>query len=245
MANYTMTLQTLLDAKVSLGLADYPIFDESYRTALNNKITDHFRYREIGAETPAMFTFLLNRTMKEIMPLYNQYYSSALLTFNPLYNADYTQTDNKTGSANGTTTNNLTQTNDLSTGTNGTVTIDNDKTNTHDLKDIFSETPQTKVSEIDITGDTYATNADLQHNVDTIAENGTSTTDETVTNTGTVKNTGTVTHEITNTDDYARHVSGNTGNKNYSEMLLDFRKTFINTDMMVISELENLFMGVW
>lgn len=47
------------------------------------------------------------------------------------------------------------------------------------------------------------------------------------------------------TDEYIQHVYGKTGGKNSSELLLDFRKTFLNIDMMVIEELEPLFFGLY
>jgi hypothetical protein len=57
MAHYTVELDSLIRNNYDLGLKDYPIFDESYRDALNKKILDHFRFREIGFETPARFKF--------------------------------------------------------------------------------------------------------------------------------------------------------------------------------------------
>lgn len=66
----------LLNYGVDLGLRDYPIFDESYRDALNQKIVDHFFDREIGTETPALFVMYLNRTMQEHMPQINRVYEA-------------------------------------------------------------------------------------------------------------------------------------------------------------------------
>lgn len=59
-----------------LGLSEYPIFDESYRKHLNAGIVEHFRYRRIAAETPALFIFFVNRKMNENMPLYNEFYKA-------------------------------------------------------------------------------------------------------------------------------------------------------------------------
>ena len=50
-----------------IGLSTYPIFDEEYRTQLNNKIIDHFYFREIGMETVDNFAWFLRRKMNEIM----------------------------------------------------------------------------------------------------------------------------------------------------------------------------------
>lgn len=50
---------------------------------------------------------------------------------------------------------------------------------------------------------------------------------------------------IKNLDDYVDSVFGKQGGDTYSEMLMKFRETFLNIDMLVIENLETLFMGVW
>ena len=47
-----------------------------------------------------------------------------------------------------------------------------------------------------------------------------------------------------NMDEYVTKVSGLTGITN-SNALMQFRETFINTDMLVIDELKELFMGIY
>ena len=61
-----------------IGLDKYPIFDETYRHGLNDKIIEHFYFREIGFETAAQFAFYLRRTMNEIMPKYNKMFQAQL-----------------------------------------------------------------------------------------------------------------------------------------------------------------------
>ena len=61
-----------------IGLNEYPIFDEDYRIGLNDKIIDHFFFREIGFETAGQFAFYLRRTMNEPMPKYNALYLAQL-----------------------------------------------------------------------------------------------------------------------------------------------------------------------
>lgn len=53
------------------------------------------------------------------------------------------------------------------------------------------------------------------------------------------------TTKIDNIDDYIESVFGKQGTETYSEMLMKFRNTFINIDMLVIENLESLFMGLW
>lgn len=47
---------------------------------------------------------------------------------------------------------------------------------------------------------------------------------------------------FTNTDEYLEHITGKRGTKTYSAMLLEYRKTLLNIDMLIINELEELFM---
>lgn len=50
---------------------------------------------------------------------------------------------------------------------------------------------------------------------------------------------------LSNTEDYLEHVIGSNGGESFSKRLNDYRATFINIDMMVINELEELFFGLW
>lgn len=91
MAHYTMTLNDLI-GKYDIGLKDYPIYEEKHREELNNKIINHYRFREIGLETPSLFIYYLNQKMDEIMPYYNQLFHSESIEFNPLYNIEIIET---------------------------------------------------------------------------------------------------------------------------------------------------------
>lgn len=46
-------------------------------------------------------------------------------------------------------------------------------------------------------------------------------------------------------EDYLEHVSGKRGSVTYSKMIMEFRDSFLNIDMMIINELNSLFMGLW
>lgn len=55
------------------------------------------------------------------------------------------------------------------------------------------------------------------------------------------KNTG----SFDSTEDYLEHVKGKRSGITYSKMLEEYRKTFLNIDMMVINDLNDLFMQLW
>lgn len=88
-ADYKETPAVIASARPKVFDFNYPIYDPSYKGALETKIINHYYFREIGAETAAQFKFMLARTLNEIMPYYNQLYKSADLEFNPFYDVDY------------------------------------------------------------------------------------------------------------------------------------------------------------
>lgn len=125
---------------------DYPIFNETYRTVLQDKIIRHYYMREIGCETFGLWQLMLCDKLNEIMPYYNQLYNSQLLEIEPLINnmstsstsetntADHTFIGNNKLSSNGTDTTNVSEShnsreedtgNSQSTQTN-TGTVKND-----------------------------------------------------------------------------------------------------------------------
>ena len=83
MTAYTIALREVVKM-YDLGLKDYPIFDEDYRKELNNLIFEHFKFREIGFETPEMFIDRLNHRMRLIMPARNRVYLSLRKDLDPL-----------------------------------------------------------------------------------------------------------------------------------------------------------------
>lgn len=74
----------------------YPIFDEDYKSILQNKILEHYYTREIAFESVGLFKLKLRTKMREIMPKYNNLYSSLKnITIDKLFNdTDYTILNN-------------------------------------------------------------------------------------------------------------------------------------------------------
>lgn len=88
-----MELGTLVKRGYQLALNNYPIFDEGHRLILNNKIIQHYYFREICCDSPERFNFYLETKMNEIMPYYNQLYKTELLEYNPLATEFYSETN--------------------------------------------------------------------------------------------------------------------------------------------------------
>ena len=174
-------------------------------------------------------------------------------------------TNNGTKNTTNSGTREITGTNDTEeTGTSNTSSnAESDETK----RDLYSDTPQGSITGLE--NENYLTNArkitdnvtsngsedtDTTRNVDNnYTENGTtSNTENTATNntenmtsndtkTGTNKVTGT----SNTTEDYIESLIGKQGGETYSKMLIEFRDTFLNIDMMVIDEFKDLFFGLW
>lgn len=142
MAFVTPQLRRVLDMGYDLGLKNYPIFSESHRQELNEKIVNHFRYREIGYETIHQFIFALNRKMFEIMPFYNQLYESEELEISALTNYSYDEVSKKTGNdlleKTGTDTNK--QTGDSTRTDTGTQTNEQTGADKQTFEDVKNKT---------------------------------------------------------------------------------------------------------
>ena len=256
-------------------IGSYPIFDESYRHALNCKIIKHYYLREIGQETAGVWKFFLNRKMNEIMPYYNQLYKSELLEFNPLYDVDVF-TEHKGDGAGQT----------VSTGT-GTSTestigrtdsenreVTGEKTDTLSMSesrsadksdranehwDLFQDTPQGGLDGVE--DQEYLTDARKITDEEGISGSSTASGKDETSGERTVDTTGSAAQqttgsresesatnnrsEYTNIDQYMDHVFGKRGGMTYSAMLGEFRETFLNIDMLIIEELEDLFFQLW
>lgn len=238
---------------------DFPIFDENYRNVLETKILKHYYTREIGLETYGLWKLKLDTKLNEIMPFYNQLYKSALLEFNPLYEVDYSKTGNRDSSGTRDNTENNSESYDESVDTNeshdestsnsndGTLTKGTTTTTTN----YFSDTPQGSISNV-IDG-TYLTNATYNVTGNTGSDN-TSNSDSSDSEgssksknekDGSRKGSKTSNSNLTDTESYLESVKGKMSSKSYSALLMEYRETFINIDMMLIEELSDLFFGLW
>ena len=152
MAKYTTTIRNLMDNNFDFGLKDYPIFDEEYRTILNNKILMHYYMDEIGFETAGLFKVYLNNKMNEIMPYYNELYKKQkdlLLNFDKTTNLTETFTrDNTT---------------DTNTKSNSTSS----NTASGSSKNVYQDTPMGNITEQDIDNYDHASSQEFNKNQNT------------------------------------------------------------------------------
>lgn len=178
-------------------------------------------------------------------------------TANVSNTAEVDDTTNFTGKVNDTDESTTQETNNQ--------TNNNVKTVTGKNTNRYSDTPQGALA--DLEANTYLTNATIVDDNNSTTDNGTlentsnvsyNDSSETSTENDTVKRaesnstsdttrTGTNYNysDITDTTKYLEHVTGKQGTASYSKMLQEFRETFLNIDMLVINELEELFFGLW
>lgn len=127
----------------TLGLDDYPLFDEAYRETLNNKIIRHYYTREIGAETVGRFRMFVRDAMHLIMPYYNQLYESERLAkgMEPLGDRNLKHTEHAWG--------------------NASNTGENTSQSSANQQNVYQDTPQSEMIPTQIKNLQYATNVTI------------------------------------------------------------------------------------
>lgn len=202
-------------------------FDEEYRGVLCKKILKHYYLREIGCETVGIWLLWMNTKLEEIMPYYNKLYESELIKFNPMYDVDWSRKGNKTGNESGSGS--------RSTSGNNSGTNTQSGTSTNTSKNLYSDTPQGALTGVE--SESYLTNARKVSDSGKTGINGSTS--------GSYEDSESSTNKVDTTEDYVESVSGKQGSGSYSKLLNEFRETFLNIDMQVIEEFEEMFMGMW
>lgn len=160
-----------------------------------------------------------------------------------------------------TSTNNVAENSNDKGNVNGTVDGTQNQNTSGNGTNMYSDTPQGAIT--DLQAGKYLTNATVDSATNTFAGASHDSTSQTSDNTrnnetqtdGSVDGSndsdysssvdGYSNTTLSNTEDYLEHVIGSNGGESFSKRLNDYRTTFINIDMMVINDLEELFFGLW
>ena len=142
----------------------------------------------------------------------------------------------------------------------------NERTEDNTSRDKYSDTPQGALT--DLEADKYLTNArkitddnkskenrvdlneeKLQGNNEKTSDSSNVKSSNNVIDTNKINDSSTVnnamnTNTFNNVEDYLEYVQGRRG-KDASELILKYRKTFLNIDMQIIDDLEELFLHLW
>lgn len=218
MADFTMEVRDL-EPEFYSALTDYPIFDESHREELNEKLFRHYKYREIGFETIDMFVDRLRTRMHEIMPPINEVWRTKSYEYNPLDSVDMTsesRSDSKTtGTANAT--NHAEDSNTANSGTESQGRTQN------------YEMPQTA----NVSGENYATSAADSASAGSTESSSSATSD------------GRQDSETETSGESTSHQRQHGRSGPAQSLIQAERDLIINIDMLVIDGIKDLFMSVW
>lgn len=261
----TIELNDLVESGVDVWAFDYPsYYKDAEKQAFEQKVIDHYRFRQIGQETPGRWLHYFRSRIREIMPYYIQLYESQArmqAIDDPFGNVDVTETFEQTstgersgtlnrstsGSLDSQTTGNL----DSTTTGSSEASSDGTETNTGNSSKKFSNTPQGSIENLD----NYLTEATVESadSEKTTNDSSSASTQGTQkdTTSSTQKDTSTGTQNDTTQDSESgtiRHTltrKGNQGVNTYAHDMKELRETFLNIDMMIIRELNDLFLMVY
>ena len=255
-AKYTIVLKTLLDdaegnKRITAALSTYPLYtpEKKYdiipnREALNKKLLNHYKYREIGFETVGRFLDELQNTMEEIMPRYNELLKTCEIMAglpSPFDNVDVVETfeqerqDFATGAVSNTS-------HTTETAKDTTTTQNSVESN---AKHVESSTPQDQLTipANGIDSVDYADKADWDK--DNSNTNGTSTS-----NSNTSADNTTETETENSSGGTTRHTftkKGNQGVNTYAHDMNEFRTSIIDVVEQIVNDprINELFMLVY
>lgn len=259
-ARYTEYLRDLMlnqatKEALDKALSSYPMYvpKKLYdliptREQLNEKLLNHYKYREIGFETVGRFLDELEITMCEIMPKYNEMFKTVEIMAelpSPFDNVDVVETfeqeTTNTATGEGTSTGKVNNTSENDGTSSANIG------NTANTKRLESDTPQTSidVATKNIDGVTYASNAEWSEGITegteerTVHDEGSSESTSENTSRSTSEASGRVKHTMTK--------KGNQGVNTYAHDMNEFRTSIIDVVDQILNDerVAELFMLVY
>lgn len=222
---------------------NYPIYNENHRHTLEEKILRHFYFREIGFETVGMWKFRLQSKFMEIMPYYNDLYRSVEYLIDPLEDVDFTRVVNGEDVGDSTdhgTSNQNSNYNSANTTSGNSFRRDLNKS---DSLGGTSDTPQGPLT--NWAADNYLSAAAKQET----NEDNSSTSNNSTTNVGNGSNHGNNEYDTAATTHGTTYretkVKGKMNMKTKAAIIMEYRKAILNIDMMIVNELNDLFMLIY
>lgn len=165
----------------------------------------------------------------ETAPLFRHYLLAKLNEIMPLYNIMYEKQKDLLENIFGNV--NLTETFEGENSNNSNVSNNSQSNSTgnSNMKNLFQDTPQGELDTTAIKNQKWATNLSLN-------ENNTN---------GNITDNSTSVGNSNGTNNYIKKIIGNNGGKYNIELLKEIQNSIINIDIMVINELQDLFMGIF
>ena len=228
----TVELREIVESGVNIWDFEYPVprasIDYNGKTckvdfdkaAFEQKIVDHYYFRQIGQETVGRWLHYFRTRIKEIMPYYVQLYEFDAKFKNiddPLESYNLVETFKQEHSNNGSVS-----------GTSSSETT-SERSENGSTDHRFSNTPQGSISNLD----NYLTEASKDVTNGSSNENGSASG----TSEQSSEDSGMVEHTLTK--------RGNIGVQPLGGEVENIRNAFINIDQQVINELKDLFLQVY
>lgn len=237
------------DNSVDIWDFEYPSFYKGDdKKAFEKKVIDHYYFRQIGQETVGRFLHMFRTRVREIMPYYIQLYESEKYMKeieDPFATVDYTETYEEettgqmTGQSSGTASGNGTSSvSGTQTGTHNTVT-DSEADKEHR----FSNTPQGSISNLD----NYMTEAskDKETNSESVEGSTSGQSSSETTEKSSSESTAQSSSESSGTTKRTLTKKGAMGVTTFGHDMIEYRQSFLNIDLMIIHDLNDLFLGVY
>lgn len=230
---------------------DYTLFDPLYKPVIERKFLRHFYTREIGLETVALWKLKLRDKWEMKLPYYNKLWESELLKFNPFYDVDYEIIN--TGDRFSNRSDNSLSEGESHVNTSGETTAINKNSSNGvaegDANHInkFSDTPQGGLDGVIDTEWLTTATQDINSNKNKSSSSSVDDNKSTVENdtTGNDLRKMSSSGKIHDIDDYQKHVVGKMGTRSYADLLINWRKSFLNIDEMFLNEMNDLFMLIY
>jgi hypothetical protein len=213
----TVELGELIESGFKLWDFDYPSFYKGdAKLAFEQKVVDHYYFRQIGQETPARFRHYFQTRIREIMPYYIQLYESEAMMKgieDPFGNVDITET--------------YEETREISREGSSSASDQSESEQSNAGEDRFSDTPQGSIDNLD----NYLTSARKTSDTGSASSSGSSSSESSGTESETVSHT------------YTK--KGNQGVNTYAHDMRELRETFLNIDLEIIEKLNDLFLLIY
>lgn len=246
----TLELRELVENGVNIWAFEYPSFyTGEAKKALEQKVIDHYYFRQIGQETPGRFLHYFKTRVREIMPYYIARWKSVELMESvgdpfQAYDLTETYTEERWNKSSGNTTDTSSSESSMTGNQTSNDSRSESKNGTSELTHKELDTPQGNIANLN---DGYLTKATIDAGGTTDESSVSSESSQTSSSTGTTSGSGQSEH-LTEDEGGVRHMltrKGNIGVQPLGQEINAYRSALINVDLEFIEALNDLFLLVY
>lgn len=246
----TLELRELVENGINIWDFEYPSFYEGdAKKAFEQKVIDHYYFRQIGQETPGRFLHYFRTRVREIMPYYIARWKSVELMENvgdpfQAYDLTETYTEERWNKTSGTSNDSSSSESSMTGNQSSNESRSETKNGSNDLKHKELDTPQGSIENLN---DGYLTRAVIDDGSTSEEVNGSSEASQNTTTTGTSSGTGQSEHSSEDEGGVTHTLTrkGNIGVQPLGQEINAYRSALINVDLEFIEALNDLFLMVY